>query len=116
MNFPAERGISVYSKMREPEIVLPLLLILSVIIGSETSKSGGKFRERSSIYCMLPFPLTVMVRFVASLARNLSRLRRAVMVKFPTTPLKSAGALAVGNGLTFNLILFDLMLLKINDQ
>ena len=66
--FPGLRGIMRYSKFRVPETPLAEATILSVVLGSYTSKSGGKTMAGFSTSLMLPFPEIENLSVSASLA------------------------------------------------
>ena len=104
---PAARGMMTYSKERDPLTLLPPVCTRSLMAGSVTSKSVGKLMFRSSMCWMLPLPLTVMTRLVASLVANSFFVSDDLRVNFPTNPLNPIG-LPCGSGFTLRVTELDL--------
>ena len=98
--FPALRGIMRYSKFLVPDIPFTEDVMLSVVLGSYTSKSGGKEIAGFSISLIFPFPDKVNLRVSASLVLSDSLSTDALMEKSPTPPVKSLGLLCSGKGFT----------------
>ena len=79
-----------YSKVFDP--LVPLAEVLSVLLRSYTSKSGGKFTLGASSIERLPLPEIVTISEAASFDLMPSLLILAVILKSPTPPANEAGA------------------------